>query len=370
MTIRFRSSHRPPVSGIPQAVRSNGFDRVAGLGFGLVVGLGIVLGITAGMADPAWSDASEIVAPPVAGPNAGAAQMEPAYVWQTLHYRGTNWLARFSVELEIHLPEPGRPSGLDADWVAELRTSLSSVFLREKSTWLRAHFDPITAAVRRLTQLSTGPRPDFKSYEFQPGGATRIRSEPAEGQSFRSPEGWPEGRRTAYPYDSEALGCRVISNPAALAWWITSGPTAAKLRIRDLDACYFLGKTLYKVSFEALGTSTAGVDYQRVRKNRSSRRSGQVPVERYRVTSRPIAGKLDEKTMVAEIVLDAENQLPLRFVTREGLLKIDVKLHRVVLRETAQPTDGSRAVASRSSRPGSRITEIGQQGLLDVCVDP
>lgn len=325
-----------------QAVRSTGFGRVAG------VGLAIVLSI--GVADPALGDAPENAIPRVADPSdiakgaKGAAGMEAAHVWGTLRYRGRNWLARFSVELEIQLPEPGRPSGVDADWVVELHTSLDSVLLRDKSTRLRAHFDPITAVVRRLTQLSMGPRPDFKSYEFQPEGATRIRSEPAKGQARQSPDHWPEGRRTFYPYDSEALGCRIVSNPAALAWWITSGPTAEELRVEDLEACYFLGKTLYSVVFEALGTSAARVDYQLVREGRSWRRSGRVPVERYRVTSRPIAGKLDEETMVVEIVLDVENQLPWRFISREGLLKIDVKLDRVILREPAMLVDGSREV--------------------------
>ncbi len=71
------------------------------------------------------------------------------------------------------------------------------------------------------------------------------------------------------------------------------------------------------------------------------RRSGRIRVERYRVISRPIAGKLDEKTLVAEIVLDAENRLPWRFVTLEGPLKIDVELDRAVLRGPALVARGS-----------------------------
>ncbi len=57
--------------------------------------------------------------------------------------------------------------------------------------------------------------------------------------------------------------------------------------------------------------------------------------------SRPIAGKLDEKTVVAEIVLDAENRLPWRFITREGPLNIDVELDRAVLREATFLAGGS-----------------------------
>jgi hypothetical protein len=270
---------------------------------------------------------------------------EPSDVWQTLQYRGSNWLARFSVELEMELPEPGdqRPVD-DAGWVAELRTSLDSFFLADKSTRMRAYFDPMTGVIRRLTQLSIGPHPDFKSYEFQAEGVTRIRSEPAEGQALQSPERWPGGRRTFHGYDPEELGCRVVSSPAALAWWLTWGPAAAAVRVQDPKVCYFLGKTLYRVVIEALGTSVVRVDYQLLREGRSRRRSGRTRVERYQVISRPIAGKLDEKSVVAEIVLDAENRLPWRFVTREGPLKIDIQLDRAVLRGPALQASGSREV--------------------------
>ncbi|MBW2233486.1 MAG: hypothetical protein JRH17_24155, partial [Deltaproteobacteria bacterium] len=52
----------------------------------------------------------------------------------------------------------------------------------------------------------------------------------------------------------------------------------------------------------------------------------------------------DEKTLVAEILLDAENRLPWRFVTREGPLRIDVELDRAVLREPALLASGSSLV--------------------------
>ena len=306
-----------------RAVRWTGFVRVAGIGLGMAFVI----------AGPALGARPERLAPRVADPSEAGAGQETSDVWETLRFRGRNWLARFSAELEIQPPEPGRQRAGDTEWVAELRTSLNSILLSDKSTRTRAFFDPITGVVRRLTQLSMGPRPDFKSYEFQAGGATRIRSEPTRGQALRSPETWPGGRRTSYRYDPGQLGCRVVSNPAALAWWLTWGPAASAARVEDPEVCYFLGKTLYAVVFEALGTGTARVNYQLVREGRSRRRSGRVRVERYRVISRPIAGKLDEKTVVAEIVLDAENRLPWRFITREGPLNIDVELDRAVLRE-------------------------------------
>ena len=305
-------------------------------GFGRVAGISLAVALV--IAGSAWGAPAKTPAPRAIDPSGAGAGQEPFDVWETLRYRGSNWLARFSIELEMELPETGDWRTADADWVAELRTSLDSVLLSDKSTKIRAYFDPITGVVRRLTQLSIRPRPDFKRYEFHPEGVTRIRSKPAKGQALQSPERWPGGRRTFYGYDPRELGCRVISNPAALAWWLTWGPAA---RVQDPEACYFLGKTLYRVIFEELGTSVADVDYQLVREGRSMRRSGSVRVERYRVISRPIAGKLDEKTLVAEIVLDAENRLPWRFVTLEGPLKIDVELDRAVLREPALVARGS-----------------------------
>jgi len=313
-------------------VRRSDLGRIRRIGG---IGLAIALVIGLSIEGTAWGAPSETQAPRVADSSDTGAAEEPYDVWQTLRYRGGNWLARFSVEIEIELPEPDGPPAVDANWVAEMRTRLDSVFLSDKSTRMRAYFDPITGVVRRLTQLSSGPRPDFKSYEFQSEGVTRIRSEPARGQALESPERWPGGRRTFHGYDPGELGCRVVSNPAALAWWLTWGPAAAALSVQDPEVCYFLGKTLYRVSIEALGTSVARVDYQLVREGRSRRRRGRVRVERYQLISRPIAGKLDEQSVVAEIVLDAENRLPWRFVTKEGPLKIDLRLDRAVLRGPA-----------------------------------
>jgi hypothetical protein len=274
----------------------------------------------------------------------GAAPVGPWDVWQTLRFRGWNWLARFSAELEVELPERGLSAvGEDrSEWVAELRTSLDSRLLSDKSSRLRAHFDPITGVVRRLSQLSMGPRPDFKRYEFGPLGVTRVRSEPPPGDPLESPESWPGGPESFHAYDAEALGCRLVSSPAALAWWLTWGPAAATVRSEDPRACYFLGKTLYRVDLESLGTRIARVDYRVVREGRSRRRRGRVRIERFAVVSRPIAGKLDEKTIVAEIGLDAENRLPWRFVMRDGPLRIDVELERADLREPSLvPRGGS-----------------------------
>lgn len=255
-------------------------------------------------------------------------------VWRTLRYRGRSWLARFTAELAMELP--GRAGSLstgdEALWVAELRTRLDSALLSDKASRFRAYFDPTAGIVRRLTQLSMGARPDFKRYEFGPGGATRLRSEPSGGQSLERPEAWPSGRESFHAYDPKALGCRLVSTPAALAWWLTWGPGASSTTFEDPRACYFLGKTLYRVALEPLGARLERVDYQVVREGRSIRRSGRIRVERFEAVVRPIAGKLDEKTIVAEIALDAVNRLPLRFATREGPLGIDVELERAVLR--------------------------------------
>jgi len=302
---------------------------IAAISLGLVLTLGSTL---AGLAAGAPRETKVAVALP--SPRGDDAPSETSEVWRTLRFRGRNWLARFLVELEMELPKAdASPAGdVDSHWVAELRTSLDSLLLRNKSSRLRAHFDPITGIVHRLTQLSMGPRPDFKRYEFGPRGVTRLRSEPPGRQALEPPERWPGGLESFHAYDSEALGCRLLSNPAVLAWWLTWGPAAATARSEDPQACYFLGKTLYRVVFESLGTGVEHVDYQLVREGRSSRRSGRMRVERFEVVSHPIAGKLDEKTIVAEITLDAENRLPWRFVTREGPLRIDVELERAILR--------------------------------------
>jgi hypothetical protein len=254
-------------------------------------------------------------------------------VWRSLRYGGRSWLARFTAELTMEVPEDAVSpwAGGEALWVAELRTRLDSALLTDKSSRFRAHFDPIRGVVRRLSQLSMGASPDLKRYEFGPGGVTRLRSEPAAGQSLDRPETWPSSPESDHAYDPDALGCRLVSTPSALAWWLTWGPGAASETFEDPYACYFLGKTLYRVSIQPLGSGVERVDYRVVREGRSVRRSGRVPVERFEAVVRPIAGKLDEKTIVAEIALDAANRLPLRFEMREGPFGIDVELEDAVL---------------------------------------
>ena len=150
---------------------------------------GLVLAIVLVIAGPPRSAVAETLSGRAADAVGARVGQSTSDVWQTLRYRGRNWVARFSAELEIELPGsgPGRPDAAELDWVAELRTRLDSVLLSDKSTRLRAHFDPVTGVVRRLTQLSIGPSPDFKAYEFQAGGVTRLRSEPAQGQTLQIP---------------------------------------------------------------------------------------------------------------------------------------------------------------------------------------
>jgi hypothetical protein len=101
--------------------------------------------------------------------------------------------------------------------------------------------------------------------------------------------------------------------------------------VDDPGACFFWGKTLYRVDFRHLGAGSTRVDYRIVRDGRSAHRSGRVRVDRYEAIARPVAGEMEETPTRSEIVLEAESRLPWRFVTHEGPMEIDVELREVVL---------------------------------------
>jgi hypothetical protein len=296
-------------------------------------------------------------------------QPTPAGIWTKLSFRGKNWLARFSAELEMEAPST-RSGGSDAMgvegavWVASLRTDLDSFLLDDRSTRLRAYFDPLTGAVFRLTQLSLGSSPDYKSYLFEETGARRTRTEPDEGQALDTPEQWPDRPPEHHVYDAERLGCRVVSSPGALAWWLTWGPGARLPTFPDVGACHFLGKTLYRVEIEQGKTRETRVDYRLLREGGATRRQGSVLVRHYGIVSRPIAGKMDEKTVIAEMEIDVETRLPWRFVMREGPFQIDALLERAVLDSLPRPEEaGSSAGAgSEGARAGTGEAEADRVG--------
>jgi len=290
--------------------------------------------------------------PPVVDPLRQDERATPTGIWTKLRFQGKNWLARFSAELEMEAPaarggEANARGAGAASWVASLRTDLDSFLLDDRSTRLRAYFDPVTGAVARLTQLSLGSSPDYKRYLFEESGVRRIRTEPEQGQSREHPEHWPDRPPEYHVYDADRLGCRVVSSPAALAWWLTWGPGARSSGFPDVGACHFLGKTLYRVEVERGEVRPTRVDYRMLRAGGATRRRTSVPVQHYGIVSRPIAGKMDEKTIVAEMAIDLETRLPWRFVMREGPFRIDARLESAVLGRAPWPDEAREQAGPR-----------------------
>ncbi len=300
----------------------------------------IVMGLAGGV-DSAPADSLARGTAPSPDPLSIGRVAPAAGIWTKLSFRGKNWLARFSADVEMEVPAALSPSP-DADenvWVSSLETDLDSFLLDDRSTRFRAYFDPITGAVARLTQHSLGSRPDYKRYFFEDTGVRRIRTTPAEGQPVDAPERWPDRPARHHAYDAEGLGCRLVSSPAVLAWWLTWGPGARSPAFPDVGACHFQGKTLYRIEIERGKTRAAQVDYRLIRAGEATRRQGSVQVQHYGIVSRPIAGKLDEKTVIAEMEIDVAMRLPWRFVMSQGPFQIDALLDSAVLGSALRPGD-------------------------------
>jgi len=325
-----------------------------------LVGMALVGQAGSALAESLGQDAPASAPPLAVGPAA-----PPVGIWTKLSFRGKNWLARFSAELEMETPgaRGGRPEPKEGSWVASLWTDLDSFLIDDRSTRLRAHFHPITGAVSRLTQLSLGSSPDYKRYLFDDTGVRRSRTEPDAGQPLDDPERWPDRPPQHHAYDAEGLGCRVVSSPAALAWWLTWGPGARWPAFPDVGACHFLGKTLYRIEIEQGGTREAQVDYRLLREGRATRRQGRVRVQHYGIVSRPIAGKMDEKTVIAEMEIDVETRLPWRFAMREGPFQIDALLESAVLGSALQ-SEGVDSTARDGSADSPRTPREAEAGRV------
>jgi hypothetical protein len=253
-----------------------------------------------------------------------------------VRYRGGTWLGRFTAELEIEAPGSEDISLVTSQkpgLTAELRTRFKSFAFADRSTRIFAHFDRITGAVRQFTKLTLGRRPDFKRYDFRSDGVDRLRVEPGAGELSQSPERWSGGRRSFHAFDPDRYGCHVVSDPGALAYWVTWGPAAVVTLAEHSGVCFFSGKTLYLVRFRYVGNASARVDYRVYEHGIGSRRLEQAAIERYEVVARPVAGDLDESPIHAKILIETDARVPWRFTISDGPLKVDLVLEEVVLGE-------------------------------------
>ncbi len=269
----------------------------------------------------------------------------PGEVWQTLRYRGKSWLGKMSAELVLSPSASPVESEVAAGgplWIAEVRSELDARFAADRRTTVRARFDPLSGMVRQLTRLHVGPKPDYKRYDFGARGVERLRIEPSDAMLRVSPDQWSGGTSSFHAYDPERTGCRTVSEPGALAYWLSWGPAAETARAEDPGVCVFWGKTLYRVSFVYQGPDRARVDY-RVRDGATTRRrSGRVAMDRWSIEGRPVAGELDEEPTRTQVLVEAETWIPWRFSQQEGPVEVEMELEEVVLGDPATTRLGLR----------------------------
>ncbi len=281
------------------------------------------------------SQAAEgLEAEPTIQPNSPNHASDP--IWRSLRYRGRNWLGNMSAQLEIKTQPPNAdspPTSGAARGVAELRTRFDSFVFANRSTFLRALFDRSTGEVFQFTKRSLGRRPDFKRFDFRPGGVDRLRLEPRSGELSLPAERWSASRRSFHAWLPEQHDCRLVSDPGAMAYLLSSDSNLLNESTEKARFCFFSGKTLYRVEFIDLGSSRKKVNYRMIEDGVDSNRSGRLMMNRYGILARPVAGELDETPIRAEISIEADSGIPWRFLIIEGWLRVDVELDQVILGE-------------------------------------
>lgn len=284
-------------------------------GLGIVLGLGFCL---AGSRPMSAADASP----------ARAAAPRPA--WSSLRFEATSWLADVRVEFELRTEPPDAARGGSAEgWLSVFRTRMDSRVLARKTSETETRFDPGTGSVTGYTKLVLGPTPNRKTYQFSREGAARTRIDPRPGEARDRPETWSMVRKTFHPFETRALGCQLLSEPAVLVYEISSGALLASSHADGF--CMFSGKTLFRLQIADLGSRTLDVDYEIDSRASTQRRNGRLEAECYRILGQPIAGENDEDDVHLEFCVDPRAQLPVQLSTGTGVLgNLSVRLVRVV----------------------------------------
>jgi hypothetical protein len=251
------------------------------------------------------------------GVAAHGAPAVPTPAWSALRYESRSLLGRVGGELALREDAPAQ------GWIADVKTFFEPKLYWHKVMQIRSWFDPQDGRVSQTIKRTLQPDPDEKIYRFSERGAHRVRIEP-NGPDAR--DGGQHVRESFHGYDAAALGCDVVSDPAALLVRIAAESGEAS----TTRHCVFSGKTLFSVDVEPGDRQRLRVDYRLHRGDAVERRQGEIDARQVRVHARPVAGEMDEEPIDVEILVDEHAKLPVELRSDvAGFGKVGVPLVEV-----------------------------------------
>lgn len=280
-----------------------------------------------------------------------AAAALPPVNWVSLRYAASRFGVSLSTTLRLassslqdmevppyaalrDVPFQTAPDGvLRLDVQAHAESALNS-YETQGQVW----FVPGSLAVLQRERLKPGVDGSRKMYRFAPGGASRIRLAPDGREEGRqSPLDWTRLKRSFYPYDLAAAGCRLVTTPELLLYLATT-PEAIN---GDTPHCVFVDDALYRVWLVPGGEAPRSVDY--VLKTGAGTRTldGDRPTLKFALRVEPVTpGGDPERFELLElrgaiaIYLDAATRLPVLITgERAGAGELDVSLVEAAMRE-------------------------------------
>lgn len=201
-------------------------------------------------------------------------------------------------------------------------------------------FNPGNLAVLQRDRLRHGKNGSQKTYRFAGDGAFRLRREPADStEAGKSPENWTRIKESFYPYDLNATGCKVVSEPVLLFYLVSSLETGADKGSRE--ACVFFDDALYRVWLEPRGGASLNVNYVVNSGGESRKVSGRKWTLKVALRVEPITRGADRADFeLLELrgdiafFIDTVRKLPVRITgQRAGFGQLKIELVEALLRD-------------------------------------
>jgi len=149
-------------------------------------------------------------------------------------------------------------------------------------------FDPKNGTPLFCIRTRSGVDDYQQLFWFTREGVFRHQREPASRvEAARPPESWTKLGEHFYPYGPAGEDCPQILETSMLIYLLSATPITERQGARSV--CVFHKRLLHRVSFYPETAKTVSVDFLEKTPAGENRRSGEIPAQRIRIESQPLA---------------------------------------------------------------------------------
>lgn len=221
----------------------------------------------------------------------------------------------------------------------EVRGKVKTLVGRGSETRGKIWFDAQTGAVLQRDRIRPGKKGVRKIYRFAGNGALRFRLEPeGRNEASGSPDNWTRIKESFYPYDLAGTGCRFVSDPALLLYFVSLADFP--LRGEKRSYCMFFDDALYEVHLEPAGTESLELNYTVRKQGSDSRVEGKRDVAGLALRIKPLTKGADTEDFELlelrgdiKLYVDEVTRLPVQIRgQRRGIGELSIRLQNAVVR--------------------------------------